>query len=281
MPLLYTHTRFANKCFELLQDEYKEIVKNNYLYFIYGAQGPNILNYHSPLTNKKYIEKSNTIHNNQIAITLKTIKNIFKDCKNRDSVLAYSLGYISHYILDTYINSYLEKSSTILKININSLKNEIERYYLKRDEIEINNVLKEFKYTKTVDKLIAKIFSIPEKDIKQSISNMIQYSRIIYTKNNLIIKYLPKFLKIIHLNKYISYFVYHINGNHPAQILRIAKYFEISKYHYQLLSQNFIDYIFNDIPLNEYFLNSFNHKNNSTVLSFDEEKKYIINDFNK
>ena len=126
MPLLYTHIRFANKCIDLLQNEYKEIIKNNYLFFLYGALGPNILNYHSPFTNKKYNELSDTIHNNQIVNTLNTIKEEFKDYKNRDLVLAYSFGYLSHYVLDSYTKSYLINSSNIIKNDINSLKNEIE-----------------------------------------------------------------------------------------------------------------------------------------------------------
>ena len=275
MPLLYTHIRFANKCIDLLQDEYKEIIKNNYLFFLYGTQGPNILNYHSPFTNKKYKEISDTIHNNQIANTLNTIKKEFKGNKNRDSVLAYSFGYVSHYLFDSYTKSYLIESSKVINTDISSLKNEIERHYLQKDGINFNSKI--YKNSKIANTIISKILNIPEKDIKQSISNMSLYTKIIYTKNKSILN----IFKILHLNKYLSYFVYSNNSNHPAQILRIIKYFEISKYHYQILAQNYIDFIFNHEPLNDYFFNPFTYKNNTSILDFNEEKKYIIKDYNK
>lgn len=281
MPLFYTHIRFANQCINLLQPEYQNIIENNLVYYLYGAQGPNIFKYHSPLTNRQYAELSNTFHNSSIVNTLKKVKSEFNNNKDRDAILSYIFGYITHYILDSYTYSYLNISSNTIKVNIDTLKSEIDKYYINRDKIDINIELNKYKNTDNINITIGKILNSKENIIKQSLINMIQYSKIIYIKNTKLIKILKKILKIFHLNKYDGLLVNGVDIVDKAQILRFEKYFEISKLHYQLLINNFIDYIFNNTPLDEYYLNTFIVKNTSPVLDFDKEKTYIISDFNR
>lgn len=277
MPFLYTHIRFATKCIGVLPLEYKTIVENNLNYFYYGALGPNILHYHSPLTNRKYKDTSDEIHSNQLAIHLKRIKEDFIKNKNRDAILSYSLGYISHFILDTYLNPYLNKSSNVLKINIELIKNEIEKYYINKDSINIQKILNDIKKLPINYSIISKELNIGINSTKQSISNMYQYSNILYIKNKSIISIFKLFLKLLNKQSFSNCFVYGSNNKLTSQIIRCEKYFEIAIYHYQILLSNFVNYIYNDEPLDDYFYNSFNNNQKDIpIFNIEEEKKYII-----
>lgn len=277
MPLFYTHIRYANKCLDLLADEYKKIVENNYVYFLCGTQGPNIFKYHSPVLNIKYIELSNSIHSNSITNLLKHVKDEFNSNKNRDEILSYTFGYITHFVLDSYTDSYLFNSSIKLNIDKDILKSEIEKYYLNKDKINSKNIFNKFKYSQNISNTISKILNIKENIIKQSLENMIQYSKILYINNNKILDFIIKLTKFTRLKRFNNLFIYNAQIKHTAQILRFEKYFEISKFHCLLLINNFIDFIFNDIQLDSFFFNTFELKNNDPVLEIKDEKNYIIN----
>lgn len=278
MPFLYTYIRFGKKCINVLPQEYKTIVENNLNYFYYGTLGPSILYYHSPITNKKYKDKADAIYSNPIAPTLKQIKENFIKNKNRDEILAYSLGYISHFVISTYINPYLTKSSNSLNIKNIELKNEIEKYYLNKDSININSLLKTINKDYNNLSVLSQILNENTNTIKQSLSNMSQYSYILYTNNKTILSA----LKLIKKNDLINNFIYLDNTKAVPQILRCEKYFEIAIYHFQLLFNNFIGFIYNDNQLDEYFFNSFNgNQKDIPIFNLEEEKTYIINDLFK
>lgn len=281
MPLFYTHIRYGNKCLDLLQDEYKEIIENNYAYFLCGVQGPNIFKYHSPITNKNYLKLSEQIHNNPIANTLKFVKTEIKNSKNRDAILSYTLGYITHFVLDSYTNSYLLNSSKIVNTNVNALKSEIEKYYIHKENINISRLLNKYKISNNLKITISKILNSKEIIIKQSLSNMVQYSKILYIKNNKLLNFINAIMKLKCFDKYRYLFVNDVQIKNTSQILRFEKYFEISKYHCQILLNNYINYIFNDEKLDSYFFNTFELLNNEPILTFEEEKQYIIKNINK
>lgn len=283
MPYTYTHLRFGKKCLEVLPTEYKSIVKENILYFNYGTLGPDLLNYHSPFSNKKFIELSKKIHNNTILETLEEAKYKFKINKERDAILSYILGYISHFLLDSYCNNYINKSSIKLNKTIYALYCEIDKYYYKKDKIkETKNILKDFKYTSIVSDILSTTLKAKEADIKQSISNFDTYTKIQLINNKYIVSILIKLLKAIKKEEYADLFLFNQNISNISQIIRIEKYFEIAIYHYKYLIENFINYLYSNSELDDYFKNTFiNDKNEVEVLNLDNEKKYILKEFMK
>lgn len=284
MPFLFTHYLFGLKCLNRIPEEYKKIIDNNIDYFIIGTQGPNILCYHSPFSNPKYIRLSDQIHNKQIYDFLSNSKSYFLTSKNRDSILAYSLGYISHFLLDAYCNNYINKSAIALNVSSNFIKREIENFYLNKDPLNnFKEYIKGIKNTKNITKLVSELLNIKENIIKQSISNMKQYSSLIFINNNKINKLYLYALKLLNKKEYIDCLVFNNqNIEHIAQIIRINKYFDIAVLHYQKLINNYLDYLLKGSSLNDFFLNDFNNLNKQTkILKLDEEKKYYINEYMK
>lgn len=284
MPFLITHYIFGLKCLNNIPNEYKQIVNNNIDYFIIGTQGPNILNYHSPFTNQKYFNMADQIHNNQIYGFLSNSKSKFLTSKDRDSVLAYTLGYISHFLLDVYCNNYINKSAISLKVSSNSIKKEIENYFISKDPINVvDKYLKSVKISNNIIKIISNLLNLKEKIIKQSLSNMKQYSSLIYIKNNKINFLYTKILALLNKKEYIDYLVFNNqNTTHIAQLIRINKYFEIAALHFQKLVNNYIDYLLNNSGLDDFFLNDFNNLNKPVeILNLNDEKNYYIKKYIK
>lgn len=284
MPFLITHYIFGLKCLNKIPEEYKQILNDNIDYFVIGTQGPNILQYHSPFTDTKYYTLSEQIHNNQIYDFLSKSKSKFLKSKNRDRILAYSLGYISHFLLDAYCNNYINISSIVLNTSSNCIKKEIENHYICKDSLDISNsYLKNIKNTKDITQIISELLGIKEGVIKQSISNMKQYSSIIYVKNKKINALYAKILKLLNKKNYIDYLIFNNQEiTHIAQIVRINKYFDIAVLHYQKLINNYLDYLLKDSILSDFFLNDFNNLNKQIeILDLNEEKKYYIKDYLK
>lgn len=278
MPFLYTHLRFGHKCLNKLPDEIKKIVNENLTYFNYGTQGPNIFYYHSPFLKNKYKKIAEDIHNNSIINTLNDSKKLFNTSKYRDQILSYTLGYISHFLLDSYCNDYIRLSSEKLNISKNSIKSEIERYYLNKDKVKANEPLKEFK--KVDISILKEILHVNQNDIKQSISNFLYYSKLLYIKNNNYTKIATKLLSFTKHKDYSNFFIYKDNNINLAQIIRTEKYFEIAVLHYERLINNYLMFIFNNEKLNLYYLNKFeNNRNDVEIYKLDDEKKYIIKGF--
>lgn len=283
MPLLYSHLRFGKKCLEQLPQEYKNIVIKNIDYFYYGTQGPNILYFHSPFISRKYKDLSDSIHKTDILGTLTKTKQIFQSNKNRDAILSYSIGYITHFLLDSYCNEYLIKSSKILNINTNQLKKELERYYFKKDQIITpNKILNEFKQLDDINKVVSQITGIKENVIKQSVSNFLTYSKILYLNNKYILPVIIKLLQIIKHKDYADLLIYNKSKTNLAQIIRSDKYFEIALIHFKDLFINYINYLYDNSLLDNYYSKAFITDNKDIeVLNIEDEKKYIIKDFMK
>lgn len=284
MPFLITHYIFGLKCLNKIPEEYTQILNDNIDYFIIGTQGPDILCYHSPFANTKYYTLSKQIHNNQIYDFLSKSKSKFLMSKNRDRILAYSFGYISHFLLDVYCNNYISKSSVVLNTSSNFIKREIENHYINKDSLNIvDRYMKSIKNTKDITQIISELLDINEGVIKQSISNMKQYSSIIYVRNKKINTLYAKILNLLNKKNYIDYLIYNNQETtHIAQIVRINKYFDIAVLHYQKLINNYLDYLLKDSILSDFFLNDFNNlKKQVEILDLNDEKKYYIKDYLK
>jgi hypothetical protein len=113
MPTTYAHNVFGKAVFQKLPTELKNIVQENSMAYQIGLHGPDVLFYYKPF-------KKNQISDLGIRLHEEIAAPFFKKCKlllEKDgdpAVLAYVLGFICHFMLDSvchpYISEYMAKT---------------------------------------------------------------------------------------------------------------------------------------------------------------------------
>ena len=137
MPSTYTHYRFGNLVIPLLPNELQEIVYKYRPLFDIGTHGPDIFFYHQPYHSDNINKVGHNMHKETAAKFFLSVKDAYTNAgEYKDAVLAYLLGFCSHYCLDFSDHSYIE--SKIHKSNVSHTLIEVEydRYLLVKDGID-------------------------------------------------------------------------------------------------------------------------------------------------
>ena len=279
MPSLYAHYYFGKKCIDKLPKDYKDIVLNNISYFYYGTQTPNLFYYSNIFSKTNEYE----YHNVPMYVLIKRFKENISNINNRDKYIALIYGYISHFLLDSYCHTYIDKVETLKSVNHYELESNFDKYLLiknKKSKIKINRILNK---NNDVVKIIS-IFLNNKKEnlIKDGIENFKTINFLLYTNNQFIKKLTTELLKLFKKDEYINLIMPDkINKNYLAYLLRLDKYLEIASLHFSKLINNFMNYLMNDEPLLDYYNKDLNEDKsiNIDILSLEDEKKYIINKF--
>ena len=110
MPASYTHQQFGNQVFNHLDDqEIKQIIANNLNYYNIGLQGPDILFFYQPLKTNYVNTLGNQLHQDIARAFFEQAQVIIKENHDERS-LAYILGFINHFILDSECHGYVDKT---------------------------------------------------------------------------------------------------------------------------------------------------------------------------
>lgn len=281
MPFVYTHFRFGIKCLEKLPSDLVSIIKENIDSYIYGCQGPDIFYYYNLLKDndvKKYGEK---LHEQSMKQTLSQFNLKLQKSKERDALLSYILGYISHFVLDSYCNSYIYKAEKEKSISKRIIINELDKYYYYKDKINISkfNLSNYFKPSKKLVSNIGYLYNNFNENTYKKIIYDFKTKLFLLNENNDYKKdILSYFYKLSGNNEYASYLKDDISKECLPFSIRCDKYFEIAVYHYQKLVLNYIESIIKNTELDQYFKHNLVNKDNIDikVLDIENEEKYII-----
>lgn len=285
MPLTYAHYRFGMKCKSKLSLDLQKIINENIDYYNYGCQGPDIFYYYNLLKENKVKSYGKQIHSRETVDILEMFKINMQKIKNRDSALAYILGYITHFLLDSYCNTYIFKASNEKNISFNVINKELDKYFYNKDKLNINgfNISSVFKPSKDIVIMLSNLFN----NFNESI-----YKQIVYD-------YKTKLYLLKDGNSYKNKSIYYISkliNNKELQeyssqdksiecfpfCIRCDKYFEIAAVHYPILINNFMDYLTKNIPLIKYFNHNCEIKNNKEdiqILDIKDEEKFVLYSF--
>lgn len=211
MPATATHAFFAEDIYEELDNQYKDIIKNDKQSFLMFSQSMDSMMFYN-ITNlkkgKKLRNLSNTFHTKNINQYFTNLLHYVK--KNKyyydPQTLAYIYGIICHYSLDTTLHPYIfYKTGLFDKTNKDTLKyNSLHNYM----ETYIDNIMIEKRGYHYKD-FNFKNFCFDFKKFSKSLNHSIQYSfkttydidhmDKIYYKS---LKQMCLFLQLFRLDKY-------------------------------------------------------------------------------
>lgn len=248
MPAIYAHKLIASETINKYYNEVNEIINNNLNAYQIGSLGPDPLYFYGFTKGLPKTNKADIVHRT-------TAKELFKKALYKDYELAYLFGFITHFTLDKNVHKYIHQVEN--KYSHIKLERELEYYLLKTNNINIKhynfyehiNLDSNFLYiAKNLLNEDDKVIIDAYKDTKF----IVKYAYNISKPTRFLVNVVMKLTKIYENNKDMLLSKdLDILYNEPLQ--EIYKLWQQSKNEIVVNINNFYDYLFKDLPLNDNF----------------------------
>ena len=131
MPSTYAHYKFANEMLPLLPEEVQKAVKDNLTLYLIGCHGPDILFYYKAVKSNPVNRLGYAMHEESSLPFFERAKELAK--AGGEASLAYTMGFITHFALDSTCHGYVESERKALGISHTKLEVEFDRSLLVSD----------------------------------------------------------------------------------------------------------------------------------------------------
>lgn len=172
MPSTYAHFRFAEKVAPLLPEKAAKAVKDNPALYLIGCHGPDILFYYKAIKSNPANRLGYSMHKESAAPFFERAKAIVK--QGGEPSLAYIMGFITHFALDSTCHGYVEEERKKLGITHTKLEVEFDRSLLTEDNKDAVSakLAEHIKGKREYAEVIAPFFSLSPKEIKRALKDM-------------------------------------------------------------------------------------------------------------
>lgn len=165
MPTTYAHWRFGQECYLTMPSEYQSIINKYRNLYDLGVHGPDIFFY--DLRNKEISQYGGGIHKRPAKELFSRFKQTYEKHKEKEAMMAYILGFLTHFALDCYCHSYVYRKVEVSKVSHNKVEAEYDSFLMMEEGKNPNVVnrsesLKPDEYT---DKIISYFFKPTIKQI--------------------------------------------------------------------------------------------------------------------
>ncbi|MBO7677496.1 MAG: zinc dependent phospholipase C family protein [Erysipelotrichaceae bacterium] len=164
MPTTYAHWRFGCECIETLPQNLKDIVHSYRELFDIGVHGPDIFFY--DLRHKDVVDYGYQTHYRSGRDFFENAIRVYKsNSEDKDAMMAYMLGFLSHFALDSQCHGYVDRKKEVSGISHNKVESEYDAHLMRQEgkavaKVDRSASLKPDKFT---SKIIARFFPFDEK----------------------------------------------------------------------------------------------------------------------
>ena len=288
MPTTYAHWRFGDKCIKTLSEDLQNIINNNREIFDFGVHGPDIFFYYNCIKKNDINKFGSNMHGVPFEETLEKMRPLYQKSNNKESLLSYLLGFLTHFTLDSYCHGFVELKA--MKQNVGHLKieSQADRYFLIKDGY---NPVKQsatfsLKPNKKIASDIAELFpELNSEIVYKSLTDQVFYLNLIKDSNAIKRYFLNKLMIMANADNFKQLLITDVDEPICKDSNdRINKYMKVAVKHYPKLAKSLLAFLNDNKKLDKYFKNNFNHKDDYMkipLLSYEEELKYEIKDFQK
>lgn len=179
MPASYTHQQFGNQVLKKLDNnEIKAIIKNNLNFYNIGLQGPDILFFYRPLKKNPINTLGNQLHQDIARDFFENAMKLLKEQPN-DKSLAYILGFINHFILDSECHGYIDKTMINQKIGHFEIERDLDQRFMIINHEKFNySTPAHFHIDFDTAKIIATFFNLSPAMILTSLKSFKRFNRL-------------------------------------------------------------------------------------------------------
>lgn len=129
MPANYAHRTFGEAVYAALPQQTKALIEGEKELFDIGIHGPDILFFHKAPLFGELMQYGNALHTKTGRIFFTHALDAYSRSKDK-AVLAYILGVVCHYALDSICHSYVMKKQTVSGASHTEIEMEFDRKLL-------------------------------------------------------------------------------------------------------------------------------------------------------
>ena len=280
MPTTYAHWRFGCDCIDVLPEDLKNVINNNRELFDIGVHGPDIFFYDLP--HPEEFKFGANLHSQSGRDFFEKCIEVYKSYDDeKEAMLAYILGFLSHYALDSQCHGYINtKDAKTPGIGHNKIEAEYDSHLIKLDSRNVNRTDRSIslKPDKHAAKVIARFFPYDEEVMLRTTKGQRLIIPMLNARSDLKRSVLDRMLRLAKKPEYADLLVY--PEEHPEcrdSNMRIDKLRANALPVYKELAENLYKAIKGEEELEDYFDLIFDPvaSEDIPILSPDEEVNYI------
>lgn len=258
MPTTYAHWAFGRECIENMPKNLQEIIHENRDIYNLGVHGPDIFFY--DLLNSKAVKYGTSMHDIPAEEFFKKGKEAFKNHNEKAEMLAYLMGFLTHFTLDSTVHGYVERKKEVSNVSHNAIEAQWDRHLMLMD-YRTPNLVDRAEALKP-NKKNANIISYFHPFDKTTILRCCKWQRRIVKAITAISpfkqNFLQKLLRKIGLNDYADLFIeFEEKEECRDSNLRLDKLCIKALKLYPKLMKNLLNYLNDEEDLNKYFDHDF------------------------
>lgn len=177
MPTTFAHLYFGNQVLKELEPQLQSSINQwKELYYI-GLHGPDILFYYKPMGKNPINSLGYAMHREKSADFFRACKNTIDKSKNREAALAYVLGFICHFALDSECHGYVGRWEKQTGVSHSEIEMELDKHLLKKQKLNPGkfDATAQIVASERNAGIIAPFFGLPAKQVREAISAMKWY----------------------------------------------------------------------------------------------------------
>lgn len=279
MPTTYAHWRFGNDCINTLPEELRDAIHHHRELFDFGVHGPDIFFY--DLAHPEIPKYGSAMHHKPARDFFQRCIEVYKENESdKEAMLSYILGFLSHYTLDSQVHGYVNRKDIETEgLSHNKIEAEYDAHLMKLDgrSIARTDRAESLKPDKKDSAIIARFFPFNAKEVYRTCRMHHFIIHAINCKSNLKRNGATKILNALKMNDYRDLIIQ--LEEHPSckdSNLRLDKLRGYALELYPILAADLMNAIRNGSKLCSYFDRDFDPEGeDEKVLSYQEEINYI------
>lgn len=283
MPTTYAHYIFGDEVLNILPVEYQNIIKRHRNIYDFGVHGPDIFFYYYGYKSNDITNFGYTMHLEAAKIFFTRAKEVYKTHEEKEMMMAYILGFLTHFTFDSFAHSYIERKREYAGISHNKVEAEYDRHLIVKNGYAPNkyNRAQSLKPNKDIARVISYFFNFDEKTIYTTLKWQVLILNTLHCGSKVKRQFLDKSMDLLKVDSEIKDLVI---GEYEDPVcadsnLRIDKIKVKALEYYPTLFNNLINYFDDKEELIDFFDHHFEkwpNYNELPVLSYEEELKYNI-----
>ena len=280
MPTTYAHWRFGCDCIETLPEELKKIIRDHRELYDIGVHGPDIFFY--DLKHNEVSKYGQDLHRLPAKDFFNNAIEVYKsNDSDKDAMLSYILGFLSHYALDSQCHTYINKKDYETDdLSHNKIEAEYDGHLMRLDGKRVGQInrAKSLKPDNHTSEIISRFFPFSSEEIERTTKGQKRIISALNCKTGLKRKVAGRILRKLNKFDYADLLVQAKEDERcKASNLRIDKLRGFALEVYPVLASNICNVINNNGELLPYFNRIFDPvgDENTPILTYQEELDYV------
>jgi len=136
MPSTYAHRRFGADVLVQLPRELREKITPYRPLYDMGLHGPDLMFYYRALQSNPVNRLGNAMHEQPGRVFFTRARSVVSTARNKNAALAYALGFVCHFALDSTCHPYVERYTRESGVSHCEIETEFDNALMREDGLD-------------------------------------------------------------------------------------------------------------------------------------------------